>query len=57
VPTASARGTATHWRPLLLLLVPIVPVAGLAVLRRLDPDGDDPEALAELYPGLASLRS
>lgn len=57
LPAASSSTSAHRWRPLLLLLVPLVPVAGLALLRRLDPEGDDPEALAELYPGLASLRS
>lgn len=57
VPAGSTSSSTRRWRPLLLLLVPLVPVVGLAWFRRIDPDDDDPAALAERYPGLASLRS
>ena len=48
-PTASSgrQPNPTNWRPLLLLLVPAVPVAALAINRRLARDDD---LLTELFP-------
>jgi len=54
---SSGSSDTRRWRPLLLLLVPVVPVLGLALNRRIGGGEQDTDSLADRYPGLASLRS